>query len=422
MTGDSPPTDPSLPPADGRRGAAFATVWFTLFIDLVAFGIIIPVLPYYAESFDASPAVVTLLSTSFSAAQFVMSPILGRISDRVGRRPVMLISIAGSAASQLLLGFAGALWVVFAARILNGTCNANVATAQAYVADRVAPDQRAKYMGLMGSAIGLGFVFGPAIGGVLSVDGHPELPFLVAAGLSALNWVLAFFLLPESRRPEAAKDAPTAKPIPGLAYARRLLWSRPIGPIILANFIFYVAFSAMESTFALLMEARLHWGARETGWLFTGIGVVIVLTQGVLVGKLVGRLGERVTLLLGFGILAVGLLTTGLGPVVTIVVIGAVGIAGGNGLVTPSTSALISRSSDASRQGLNLGVASSGAALGRILGPAAAGIIFEELGPGVPMVIGSGLVVIAATAVALLVPPPRRAVSPPESAAPEESP
>ncbi len=421
MTADSsqPPT-PS--PPEGRRGAAFATVWFALFIDLVAFGIIIPVLPYYAESFDASPAVVTLLSTSFSAAQFVMSPILGRISDRVGRRPVMLISIAGSAASQLLLGFAGALWVVFAARITNGTCNANVATAQAYVADRVEPDQRAKYMGLMGSAIGLGFVFGPAIGGVLSVDGHPELPFLVAAGLSALNWVLAFFLLPESRRPDVANDAPASKPVPGLAYARRLLWSRPIGPIVLANFIFYVAFSAMESTFALLMEARLHWGARETGWLFTGIGVVIVLTQGVLVGKLVGRLGERTTLLLGFGILAVGLLTTGLGPVVTVVVIGAVGIAGGNGLVTPSTSALISRSSDASRQGMNLGVASSGAALGRILGPAAAGIIFEELGPGVPMVIGSGLVVVAATAVALLVPPPRRSVSPPGAAGPKESP
>lgn len=397
-------------------------MWFTLFIDLVAFGIIIPVLPYYAESFDASPAVVTLLSTSFSAAQFVMAPILGRLSDRVGRRPVMLISVAGSAFSQLVLGFAGALWVVFIARILSGMCNANVATAQAYVADRVEPEQRAKYMGLMGSAIGLGFVFGPAIGGVLSVDGHPQLPFLVAAGLSALNWVLAFFLLPESRRPSAEKAAPTAKRIPGFAYAKRLLLSRPIGPIVLANFIFYVAFSAMESTFALLMEARLHWGARETGWLFTGIGVVIVVTQGVLVGKLVGRLGERITLLLGFSILALGLLITGLGPVVVFVVVGSIGIAGGNGLVTPSTSALISRSSDAAHQGQNLGVASSGAAFGRILGPAAAGVVFEQLGPGVPMVIGSGLVVVAAIAVALLVPPPQRKVTAPGAAGPAESP
>jgi len=400
---------------------AFATLWLTLFLDLVGFGIVIPVLPFYATSFGASPQVVTLLATAYSLAQFMASPVLGRISDRVGRRPVMLISIGGSCLSMLVLGFSQALWMVFAARVLSGLFTANISTAQAYVADRVEPAQRAKYMGLMGSATGLGFVFGPAIGGLLSVPDHPELPFLASAGLAALNWLMAVVWLPESHRTTAAARAPEhagqsagagagagesdAEAMPGRkvmptpSNMRRILevlWGTPLGWLVLVNLGFFVAFSSMESTYALLLEAELGWGAQQTGGMFAFVGVVIVLTQGVLVGRVVGGLGERRTLLLGMGLLVVAL--AALGSIMgrpALVFVGSGLLAMGNGLVTPSISALVSRLSPADRQGFSLGLNGSAAALGRILGPVGAGILFEQVAPGSPMLVASGVVAVA---------------------------
>ena len=375
--------------------AAFVTVFLTLFLDLVAFGIVIPVLPYYAEHFGASPSVVTLLSASFSLAQFAMAPVLGRWSDRFGRRPVLLVSIAGAALSQLTVGLAHGLWLVFLGRVLSGASSASVATAQAYVADRVAPLHRAKYMGMMGSAIGLGFVFGPAIGGVLSTPERPELPFLVAAGLSAANFVLAWFLLPETRPKVAREGIATSR----WAHLRSLRGRSQLLALVVVNFLYYVAFSAMESTFALLMERRLEWTARETGMLFTGIGVVIFLTQGVLVGRMVAAVGERTTLIVGIGVLVVGLCTTGTSTTVLGMVIGGIGIAAGNGLVSPSVVAIVSRISSADEQGLDIGITQSAAALARIVGPSSAGFVFEHVGHGVPMLGGAGVLVLAAMVV-----------------------
>jgi MFS family permease len=382
---------------------AFATVWLTLFLDLVGFGIILPVLPFYAQDFGASPGQVTLLSAAFSAAQFGMAPVLGRLGDRHGRRPVMLISIAGSCAAMLVLGFAQGLWMVFAARVVGGMSSANISTAQAYVADRVAPKERARYMGMMGSAIGLGFVFGPAIGGLLSMEDHPELPFLVAAGLAGVNWVLAWRFLPEGRRVRKTVQEPVRVGFAALPGTLRRLWGTQLGWLVFITFMFYLAFSSMESTFALLMEAQLSWTARETGYLFTGIGVVIVLTQGVAVGRIVRAVGEKRTLLVGMVVLATGLATTGTATGVVLVVLGAAGIACGNGLVTPSISALVSRSSGADDQGLNLGLNQASASLARIAGPTAAGFVFEALGPGVPMQLAAGCVVIGAVTAAITV-------------------
>ena len=386
---------PARAPAEPIPVRAFATVFFTLFLDLVGFGIILPVLPFYAESFGASAMVVTLLSSSFSLAQFVASPVLGRISDRVGRRPVMLVSIAGACAAMLLLGFAHALWMVFAARVVNGLCNANVSTAHAYVADRVPPHDRAKYMGMMGAAVGLGFVVGPAIGGLLHAESMPNLPFFVAAGLGACNWIMAYAWLPESRRSFTTTTPSTSTSTTTSFFrdVRAALSGTPLGLLVLINFSFYVVFAAMESTFALLAEATLGWGARETGGLFTGIGAVIFVTQGVLVGRLVPRLGERRTLMLGMLILATGLTVTGNATVAAAAWIGSAGIAMGNGLISPSISALVSRTSSAETQGFGLGLASSAAALARILGPIGAGVAFELLGPGMPMRIGAGVLV-----------------------------
>jgi MFS transporter, DHA1 family, tetracycline resistance protein len=393
--GSEKPTDP----APEVPLAAFATLWLTLFFDLVGFGIIIPVLPFYATSFGASPQTVTLLSTTFSLAQFAAAPVLGRISDRVGRRPVMLVSIAGSCISMLVLGLAGALWMVFLARVVSGLCTANISTAHAYVADRVAPARRAKYMGMMGSAIGLGFVFGPAIGGLLSRPDHPELPFLVAAGVAGINWVMALLWLPESLRPARASAPVPAVPRSRTRAIKESLWGTPLGWVVLVNLCFFLAFSSMESTYALLLEAVLGWGAQETGALFALLGVVIFVTQGVLVGRLVGRVGERNTLLLSMSLLFVAFCTLGLMSVAWLAVLGSAMLACGNGLTTPSINALVSRASQAGDQGFNMGLASSAASLGRIVGPATAGIVFERVGPGVPMLVSAAVVALAALVV-----------------------
>ncbi len=389
-----------------RRGA-LATVWFTLFLDLVAFGIIIPVLPYYAEAFGATPKVVTLLSTTFSLAQFAFAPVLGRLSDRHGRRPVMLISIAGSCVAMLTLAWAHALWMVFLARALGGVSNANISTAHAYVADQVPPAQRAKYMGLMGSAIGLGFVFGPAIGGLLSDPAHPELPFYVGAALAAANWIMAFILLPESRTAKARASAALRQRPRLLQAIRGSLWGTPVGWLVLLYFGFFAVFAAMESTFALFCEAVFGWGSRQTGYLFALIGVVILLTQGVLVGRFVAWLGEKRTMLVGFLILALGLGAAAFAPSVAVLALGSAGIAMGNGLVTPAMSSLVSQHTAAEDQGWAQGLAQSAASFARIGAPIAAGILFELVGPGIPMAVGSLLLVavILPTAAAKVVPP-----------------
>ena len=373
---------------------AFATLWLTLFIDLVGFGIIIPVLPFYATSFGASPQVVALLSTAFSAAHFFASPLLGRLSDRVGRRPVMLVSITGTCLSMLVLGFATSLWMVFAARVLSGISGANISTAHAYVADRVAPAKRAKYMGLMGSAIGLGFVFGPAIGGLLATPGHPELPFFVAAGLAAANWIMALVWLPESHRTQGVSASESRVRLT-LGSIRSVLLGTTLGYLVLLNFAFFMAFSAMESTYALLLEARLSFGAQATGGVFAFVGVVIVLTQGVLVGRMVSSLGERRTLMVGILVLAAGLAIVGVAPNIWLILLGSSGIAAGNGLMAPSINALVSRQSDEKNQGFTLGLSTSAASLGRIMGPIWGGIAFELVSPGTPMV--AAAVIIAAT-------------------------
>lgn len=377
-------TPGEAPPLTGHA-RALATVWFTLFLDLVSFGIVIPVLPFYATHFGAAAWLVTLLSTGYSAAQFVMAPVLGRLSDRHGRRPVMLISIAGSVAAMLTLGFAQALWMVFLARIISGVCNANVSTAHAYVADRVPPSQRARYMGMMGTAVGLGFIFGPSIGGLLSRPELPELPFLVGAGLSALNWVMAYFWLPESHRPTHVVGPQAPRPSLLKALGKREFWRTQLGVLVLVSFGFYIAFAAMESTFALFTEAEFSWTARETGKFFSLVGVVIVLVQGLVVGRAVASFGERRTLIAGLCLLAVGFMGAALMPFGWLLPIVAVFIAGGNGLIMPSLNALISRNSTSETQGVNIGLTQSAGALGRIVGPMIAGGMFEAVAPAAPM-------------------------------------
>lgn len=399
---------PPAPAPEQSHARALATVWFTLFLDLVSFGIVIPVLPFYAKSTGASEGLVALLATAYSAAQFMMSPVLGRLSDRHGRRPVMLISIAGSTLAMITLGFATSLWMLFLARTISGVCNANVSTAHAYVADRVPPAQRARYMGMMGTAVGVGFIVGPSVGGLLSRDDFPQLPFFFAAGLSLINLLMAFVWLPESHRPErAAAGPPPPRASLWQVASDPLFWRGQIGVMVLVYFGFFCAFATMEATFALFTEACFDWGAREAGKFFAFVGTIIVLFQGVLVGRAVASFGERRTLIAGLCLSATGFALLSSAPNGWWIPFAGIFIAGGNGFIMPSMSALVSRNSTSADQGQNAGFAQSAGALGRIVGPAIAGGLFELIGPRAPMASAATIVLVVCLTVSALVREPR---------------
>jgi multidrug resistance protein len=364
-------------------------IFITVFIDLLGFGIIIPLLPFYAVSFGANAFAIGLLGTSFSLMQFAFSPVWGRWSDQIGRKPIILVGLLGSCLSYVTMALAGSLVLLFVARIIGGIAGANVATAQAYVADITTPENRARGMGLMGAAFGLGFIFGPAIGGLLSRV-SPETPMWFAAALCLANFVAAWFLLPESRRVTASTKAL------GRMEAFRHAMSKPTLLLVLAlYFIVTMAFSAFEATFALFSEARFGYTAASIGFLFAFIGVVLALVQGVLVGRVVKRVGERTVIPLAIFLISLGI---GMLPFVWSVptlLVGLFLLAVGMGFNSPSLSSMVSKLSDADDQGGTLGLASSLASLGRVVGPASGGYLYDAYGMTTPYLSAAALMFVA---------------------------
>ncbi|MEW6323591.1 MAG: MFS transporter [Acidobacteriota bacterium] len=364
-------------------------IFLTVFIDLLGFGIIIPLLPFYAESFGATGFTVGLLATVFSLMQFVFSPVWGRWSDRIGRRPIILLGLVGSCLAYLVLALADSLVLVFAARIVGGIAGANIPTAQAYIADITTPENRAKGMGMVGAAFGLGFIFGPAIGGVLSAFG-PTVPFWFASALCLVNAVGAWRLLPESR------SAAPAMVRPGRWELFRRSVGRPELALLLSLFfVITSAFSGFEATFALYGERRFGFTSATIGYVFAFIGVVLSLVQGVLVGKAVAFVGERRVVPAAVAAIALGL---GLVPIAwsipTLLV--ALGVlAAGMGFNGPSLTAMVSKLTDPSDQGGVLGLAQSLASLGRVVGPAWGGYLFDRFGPTTPYATSAGLMAAA---------------------------
>src|SRR5438132_6272762 len=249
-------------------------IFITVFIDLVGFGIVIPVLPYYAEGtkFGATPSQVGLLFASYSIMQLVFAPVLGRLSDKYGRRPLLLTSLLGTALGFLILGFATTLWMLFLGRIIDGITGGNISTAQAYIADSTTKEDRAKGMGLVGAAFGLGFVFGPAIGGVLSHWGI-GVPFFFAAGLAFANAILLYFTLPETVTPDhpARVSAASGR---GLKHLIDSLKRPQLGFVLTIYFLSIVAFSIMTAVFSLFMMFRLCYDAFDNGWIFAYVGSI----------------------------------------------------------------------------------------------------------------------------------------------------
>jgi multidrug resistance protein len=376
-----------------------AIVVGTVLIDLIGFGIVLPLLPLWAETFGASPFVIGLLTASYALMQFVFAPVWGRLSDRYGRRPVILVSLAGSAVSALLIGLAGTLAMLFVARILNGISGASYAAAQAYVADVTKPEERSRGMGMIGAAFGVGFVLGPAIG-ALFAHVSASLPFFVAAGLAAANLAAAWAWLPESRRPGLRPRTE-----PRLELLRRALGRRDLGPLVLLSFVGTFAFVAMESTFALFGDRRFGYSPAEVGLLFAYVGVASIVAQGYLVGKLTARHGEERVLRWGLAGTGAGLALLAVADVLPLLLVALALLAGAAGLVFATTTALMSLSAGEDEQGGALGVLASSGGLARILGPVAALALFGAAGPAAPLLMGAALFAGCAVLAARRLPP-----------------
>jgi MFS transporter, DHA1 family, tetracycline resistance protein len=359
-------------------------VFLTVFIDLVGFGIVIPLLPLYAKTHDPTPVQLGLLMASFSAMQFLFSPLLGRLSDRVGRRPVVLISLAGTFVSYLLFAFAHTLAGLFVSRLLAGVAGANIAAAQAIIADVTPPEERARGMGLIGMAFGLGFIFGPALGGFAVRLGEAG-PGLFAAGLSAAAFLWALIELPETRPAGGTPSSRSALPFRGVVKA----FGKPgLAAFLLLAIVSTTAFSGFEATFALFLSSRFGASPAHVAWAFVGVGIAATIVQGGLIRPLVARLGELRVITLGAACLLAGFVTLfGTGTVAALVVALAF-MSLGWGVTIPSLSGLISRRTPATEQGEVLGTFQSMTALGRIVGPFWGAGSFLQFGPHGPFTTG----------------------------------
>ncbi|MBI2709422.1 MAG: MFS transporter [Actinobacteria bacterium] len=414
----------------------FGALWTTVAVDLIGFGIVFPILPRYAQDLNASPTTVGLVVASFSLAQLACAPLMGRLSDRFGRKPVLLVSLCGTAIGSVMTGLAHSVALLLLGRIVDGASGASVSVAQAAVADVASPSERPRLFGLLGAAFGVGFVLGPAIAALAALD-TPRLPFFVAAAIAAVNAVVAVRRLPETRparavpAPAAARtpteeptpaaaaastapageglgrDEPSDRLVPGLEPPGRTgpLSGLPGGVVrlMVVAFAALVAFSGFEATFALLVERRLQLTLSSTAGVFTAIGAALVVVQVTLVHPAVARLGETGALRAGLGANAAGLLLLaldagwpGIGVALVLLVVG-------QGLVTPTMASAVAALAPARRRGQVLGAQQSAGSLARVVGPTVAGVLFGQVSVVAPYLAGGALVVVAV----LLVPAAR---------------
>lgn len=353
-------------------------IFLTVFIDLIGFGIVIPLLPFFAEEFAATPVDVGLLMSSYSLMQFVFAPIWGGISDRVGRKPILFFTILGSGIGYLILGFASSLVMIYAGRILSGIMGGNLSTAQAYIADVTSRENRARGMGLFGMAFGLGFILGPALAGVLSKFGN-QVPFLFSASLSFLNAILVLAILPESVK--KAEGVHIGRP-GRLAQLIDSLRNANFGVIIGEYFLLITAFSIMTTAFAFYTAVNFGYNAEQTGYLLSYIGFLAAVTQGGIFGPLAKRFGERRlvaagTLILALSLFAVPFIGKDFGGVIGLL-IGTGIFAVGNSVASPSLMSLASKTAGEAAQGQALGLMQSGASLARVVGPLICGVLLNN--------------------------------------------
>jgi multidrug resistance protein len=362
---------PPLPPG-------FGTIWTSVAIDLVGWGIVLPILPLYAEDFTDDKVTIGVLVAVFSLMQLLFAPVWGRVSDRVGRKPVLVVSLAGTAVGSLLMGVAGSLWVLFLGRIIDGISGGSVSAANAAVTDMAEPGQRARLIGLLGAAFGLGFVIGPAIGGLAALEGR-HLPFFVAAAIAGVNAVVAMRRLPETRpvAPPAAAPA-TAAPMLG-----------PVQRLLLLVFVATSAFTAFEATFALLGHERFDLTIAGTSGVFVVVGLVLAFFQGGMVHPVVARYGELATVRGGLAMNVVGFLLLAAAHDWLVLSVSLVLITAGQGLLSPALTSMVAGGARHDRRGSILGLQQSASALARVVGPVLGAFLFGHVAIGAPYVAGA---------------------------------
>ena len=361
--------------------APLAIILVTVFIDLIGFGMVIPILPFYAVMFQATPLEIGFLQSIYSWMQFFFAPVLGRLSDRFGRRPVLLFSLLGSAAGYFVLGLAETLAVVFVGRVVSGITGASISTAQAYIADVTSRENRAKGMGLFGATFGLGFILGPAMAGVLSKFGV-HVPFYFAAVLSLVNAVALYFFLPETVKKGIPGMAEKSRSSNRLAALFDSLKEREFRVVNLLYFLLIMAFSIMTYAFVLFTAYRYGYNAEQNGYLFTFVGVISVIGQGLLFGRLVRRFGEATLTSIGCSLMVVSLFAFPfLGPQfggLWLLLATCAVLSIGNSFASPSLTSLGSKISSEERQGSSLGIMQSGASLARAIGPMLGGFLLNN--------------------------------------------
>ena len=363
----------------------FWVIWSTVALDMIGFGIVAPILGRYADRFGASGFQVGLLFASFSLAQMIFAPILGRWSDRVGRKPVIVISLFGTALGSFITGAAGALWVLFAGRLIDGASGASVSVAQSAITDLATKEQRARMLGMLGMAFGVGFVFGPAIGGLAALGG-PHIPFYVAGTLALINAVAAIIRLQETRVPN--KAAPTTR-------VHVPFRKRRYGALAGVGFFSMLAFSGFEATFSLFGGARFNLTEASTAVVFLGVGVVMSAVQGSLIGPLTSRFGSLHLLRNGLVFVSIGLLFLGAAVIWPTMIVALLFMVVGAGISNPSLTALVADSAHEDRRGEALGIQQSASALARVIGPPLAGLAFDHVGIGAPFTFGTLIYVLA---------------------------
>ncbi len=354
-----------------RKRSPLFVLFLTVFIDMVGFGIIIPILPLYAERFHADPVAIGWLTGIYSGMQIIFTPLLGRLSDKFGRRPVLMLSLAGTAVGFVVMGMARSLLLLFVARIIAGITGGNIAIPQAYIADVTTPETRSRWMGMIGAAFGLGFTFGPMIGGIMSRISYSA-PFFFAAALSLTNVILLYFILPESL-PKEDRAKPHARASSIEVFRHGSGWM--FGIVVATYFFLVIGFTVMTTLFALFTEKRLGYDAQTNGYLFGFIGICTVIVQGGLIGKLVVWFGETVLARTG---LFLTMLSLGLFPFCSslpLLLVACVGFSLGSGLASPPLNGLASQMIDRTWQGRALGVVQSAGSIARLLGPLIGGTL-----------------------------------------------
>jgi DHA1 family tetracycline resistance protein-like MFS transporter len=370
-----------------NNGRQLAIIFLIIFVNLLGFGIVIPLLPFYADAVNASPFQIGLLFASYSLCQIIASPWLGHLSDQHGRRPILIFSLIGTVVSFALLAVSNTLFLLFAARIIDGLSGGNISTARAYISDITEERDRARAYGIIGAAFGLGFIFGPALGGLLGRYSYAA-PAWAAAGLAAVALLMTYFWLPETNRSSRAARGNPWREIP------QMLRRPVLGRLLTLDFLYWASLSVYQTTFALFGKIRFGWGITEVGYVLALVGFIGAFIQGGAVGPIVKRFGEKQVFVFGIFITALGLGVSSFVYNPTIFVLALIPAALGGALSSPTLIALISRTGGREEQGRVQGVSSALESLGRTVGPV--------WGNGLLGVAGEGAAYLSAALVLLL--------------------